>query len=194
MSLAAPAARGRPSASFQGRSASRGTTALVPRRGRRKAAPGLRHGPQGAASSGPARRLSPSTRLAASAVVHFSAFLVVVAFGAVAAREPVARLVQAAAKPPRQLMACHGACCQGAPPRARTPRATPDHDGPHRGRPARDRRGKRLKEESSSSFGVVPRRLVDAETEWAPRYQRRRAPARRWSRSAWSARLAEPIP
>ena len=107
----------------------RGTTALVPRRGRRKAAPGLRHGPQGAASSGPARRPSPGTRLAASTVVHLAAFLIVVAFGAVAAREPVARLVQAAAKPPRQLMACHGACCQGAPPRARTPRATPDHDG-----------------------------------------------------------------
>ena len=53
-------------------------------------------------------------------------FVAVVAFGAVAAREPVARLVQAAAKPPRQLMACHAACDRG------TPRATPgpnkDHD------------------------------------------------------------------
>jgi len=49
-------------------------------------------------------------------------FVAVVAFGIVAAREPVARLVQAAAKPPRQLMACHAACDRG------TPRATPDHD------------------------------------------------------------------
>lgn len=54
-------------------------------------------------------------------MVRFSAFLVVVAFGVVAAREPVARLVQAAAKPPRQLMACHAACDLS------TPRATPDH-------------------------------------------------------------------
>lgn len=46
----------------------------------------------------------------------------VVAFVIVAAREPVARLVQAAAKPPRQLMTCHGACSRG------TPRATPDPD------------------------------------------------------------------
>jgi hypothetical protein len=58
-------------------------------------------------------------------VVHLSAFLVVVAFGAVAAREPVARLVQAAAKPPRQLMACHVACDRG------TPRATPGPDEDH---------------------------------------------------------------
>ena len=55
-------------------------------------------------------------------------FVAVVAFGVVAAREPVARLVQAAAKPPRQLMACHAACCRGAPSAPRTPRATPGHD------------------------------------------------------------------
>ena len=54
-------------------------------------------------------------------------FVAVVAFGVVAAREPVARLVQAAAKPPRRLMACHGACCRGAPRAPRTSRATPDH-------------------------------------------------------------------
>ncbi|MBK9374022.1 MAG: hypothetical protein IPN03_09915 [Holophagales bacterium] len=52
-------------------------------------------------------------------------FITVVAFGVVAAREPVARLVQAAAKPPRQLMACHGACGRG------TPRATPGPDEDH---------------------------------------------------------------
>jgi hypothetical protein len=52
-------------------------------------------------------------------------FLVVIAFGTVAAREPVARLVQAAAKPPRQLLACHGACDRG------TPRATPEPDEDH---------------------------------------------------------------
>lgn len=52
-------------------------------------------------------------------------FVAVVAFVVVAAREPVARLVQAAAKPPRQLMACHGACDRG------TPRATPGPDEDH---------------------------------------------------------------
>ncbi|MHB8801039.1 MAG: hypothetical protein ACYDBY_21565 [Thermoanaerobaculia bacterium] len=58
-------------------------------------------------------------------MVHFSAFLVVVAFVVVAARGPVARLVQAAAKPPRQLMACHVACDHS------TPRATPEPDEDH---------------------------------------------------------------
>ncbi len=52
-------------------------------------------------------------------------FVAAVAFVVVAAREPVARLVQAAAKPPRQLMACHGACDRG------TPRATPGPDEDH---------------------------------------------------------------
>jgi hypothetical protein len=61
-------------------------------------------------------------------VVHLSVFVAVVTLGDIVAREPVARLTQAAAKPPRQLMACHGACCRGAPLRARTPRPTPDHD------------------------------------------------------------------
>jgi len=56
-------------------------------------------------------------------VVLFSMFVAVVAFGVVAAREPVARLVQAAAKPPRRLMACHEACDPS------TPRATPGTDG-----------------------------------------------------------------
>jgi hypothetical protein len=70
-------------------------------------------------------------------VVHFSAFLVVVAFGTVAAREPVARLVQAAAKPPRQLMACHGACFRG------TPRATHDNKIDRGTSPARQRRAHR---------------------------------------------------
>lgn len=65
MSLAAQPRGGAPPAS-RAAPRPRGTTALVPRRGRRRAAPGLRHGPQGAASSGPARRLSPGTRLAAS--------------------------------------------------------------------------------------------------------------------------------
>jgi len=55
-------------------------------------------------------------------VIHFSVFVAVVAFVVVAAREPVARLVQAAAKPPRRLMACHAACDPG------TPRATPGTD------------------------------------------------------------------
>jgi len=49
-------------------------------------------------------------------------FVAVVTFGVVAACEPVARLVQAAAKPPRRLMACHAACGSG------TPRATPGAD------------------------------------------------------------------
>ena len=52
-------------------------------------------------------------------------FVAVVAFGTVAARESVARLVQAAAKPPQQLMACHMACDRG------TPRATPGPDEDH---------------------------------------------------------------
>lgn len=52
-------------------------------------------------------------------------FVAVVAFGVVAAREPVARLVQATATPPRQLMACHVACDRG------TPRATPGPDEGH---------------------------------------------------------------
>ena len=49
-------------------------------------------------------------------------FVTVAAFVIVAAREPVARLVQAAAKPPRRLMACHAACGRS------TPRATPGTD------------------------------------------------------------------
>ena len=49
-------------------------------------------------------------------------FVAVVAFLVVAAREPVARLAQAAAAPPRQLVACHAACGPS------TPRATPDPD------------------------------------------------------------------
>ncbi len=49
-------------------------------------------------------------------------FVALVAFVLVVAREPVARLVQAAAKPPRQLMACHAACGRD------TPRATPGTD------------------------------------------------------------------
>jgi len=52
-------------------------------------------------------------------------FVAVVPFGVVAAREPVARLVQAAAAPPRRLMACHVACDRG------TPRATPGPDEDH---------------------------------------------------------------
>jgi hypothetical protein len=52
-------------------------------------------------------------------------FVAVVTFGVVAACEPVARLVQAAAKPPRRLMACHVACDHG------TPRATPGPDEDH---------------------------------------------------------------
>jgi len=52
-------------------------------------------------------------------------FVAVVTFGVVAACEPVARLVHAAAKPPRRLMACHGACDRG------TPRATPGPDEDH---------------------------------------------------------------
>ena len=63
------------------------------------------------------------------------------------------------------------------------PRHASRHAGARRGSRPGDRRGKRLKKESSSSFGLVPRRLVDAETEWAPRYQGRRAPARRRSRT-----------
>ena len=49
-------------------------------------------------------------------------FVAVAVFVVVVAREPVARLVQAAAKPPRQLRACHAACDPG------TPRATPEPD------------------------------------------------------------------
>ena len=185
------APRGRPSG-LQGRTA-------APRHNGVRAAPGAAQG-----GSGPAARPSRGRVLwpcaAAIAwhparrfeVVHLAAFVAVVVFAVVAAREPVARLVQAAAKPPRRLMACHGACCRGA--LSRTPHAS-RHAGPCRGRRREgDRRGKRLKKERQLELRRRPaatRRRGDRMGSAISETSRSGPQA---VKDARSARLVEPVP